>query len=162
MHLQGERSRCKVKSTPCANDYKHFPVFLTLQTRLWGYGYRHMRSLATKVVRSSLAGLVCRHSSSPQAVPVRTVISRALTRDYGMNCWIWNCLIHSGSEGARGALAADLQPDSTSQCARLSTTGTGSRPILRLTHIAAGTTTGGRSLAPPETTVYYWRPKLGY
>ena len=59
MHLQGERSRCKVKSTPCANDYKHFPVFPTLQTRLWGYGYRHMRSLATKVVRSwiSLVGV---------------------------------------------------------------------------------------------------------
>ena len=59
MHPQCVRSRCKVKSTPCANDYKHFPVFLTLQTRLWGYGYRHMRSLATKVVRSwiSLVGV---------------------------------------------------------------------------------------------------------
>ena len=59
MHPQCVRSRCKVKSTPCANDYKHFPVFPTLQTRLWGYGYRHMRSLATKVVRSwiSLVGV---------------------------------------------------------------------------------------------------------
>jgi hypothetical protein len=37
-----------------------------------------------------------------------------------------------------------LQPDSTPQCAGLSTTGTGSRQAtLRLTHIAADTTTGG-------------------
>jgi transposase InsO family protein len=43
-------------------------------------------------------------------------------------------------------LAANLQPDSSAQCAGLSTTRTGKhRAAMRLTHIAAGTITGGRS-----------------
>jgi hypothetical protein len=42
------------------------------------------------------AASACRRCLSRRGVPGKTAISRALIGNYGMNCWIGNCLIHSG------------------------------------------------------------------
>lgn len=62
---------------------------------------QHIRSdngpeFAAKAVRSWLSRVGCKHSSSPQAVRGRTATSRVSMGGCGMNCWIVNCLIHSG------------------------------------------------------------------